>query len=616
MKSKYIVRATIYWIFSTSFAFSQDCEIITYDTRCVINGSKLTTTVDITLQINKREGDDYGIVYIPYSKSDQIDDIQASITDSHGKTVKKLKKTEIAIRSAVSNAALYEDDFVKVFQMKHNVYPYRVHYSYSHTISQFLSIADWNPSFYNLPAHNATLVVEVPPTFDFLLYEKDITKTETVTTKGDKVYTWRASDVAPVARESYSPNRQSVLPNVRIVPKAFQYGLEGNMTSWEDYGTWQYKTNEGLDDLPDFEKANIDRVIAGATDTREKARGIYHYLQDHMRYILVKEGIGGLKPYPASYVASNKYGDCKALTNYMMAALKYAGIPSNYTKVFAGDKVVPLIEELPSQQFNHVIVTIPNKGDTIWLECTSKYNPFGYLGTFTQNREVLFVSPDDSRLIKTPALNMADVREQRTVVAEVTPTGKTLINLEIEFRGDKFETFTYLLNEYTRTEQEEYVRQVIDLPEYTLINWELKRQHRDSASIFLTAELTTNNFVKKYGDSYVVRNLPLDIPSTEVPAKRSLPFELYYPIYQEETVTIKFPQDFVVDKLPQEMQADSDAGAYRVSSYAEGNEVHIKRSYIVQPGNYSGKGYEGFYDQLAKVKNLEASNLLTLKKAN
>jgi len=382
------------------------------------------------------------------------------------------------------------------------------------------------------------------------LHEKDIAKKEEVSTRDSKIYTWYASGISSVPRETYSPSRQSMLPNVKIVPKEFRYGIQGSMNSWQDYGKWQYNTNQGLNDLPDFEKANLDRVIADANDTREKAKLIYHYLQDHMRYILVKEGIGGLKPYPASYVAANKYGDCKALANYMMAALEHVGIPSNYTKVFAGDQVVPVISELPGQQFNHVIVTIPNKGDTIWLECTSKYNPFGYLGTFTQNRQVLLVSPEDSRLINTPGLSLNDVKETREIVAEISPSGKALIRMSVEFRGDKFETFTYLLNEHPRTKQEEYVREAIDLPEYTLTNWELTRSHRDSASIRLTAELTTNNFVKKYGDNFVVRNLQLDISSLETPASRTLPFELPYPIHQQDRVTIIFPEQFVVDKFP------------------------------------------------------------------
>jgi len=43
------------------------------------------------------------------------------------------------------------------------------------------------------------------------------------------------------------------------------------------------------------------------------------------------------------------------------------------------------------------------------------------------------------------------------------------------------------------------------------------------------------------------------------------------------------------------------------------NQIQIIRSYSIQPGSYSGEGYKMLYDQLAKVRNQETSNLLILK---
>src|SRR6185312_13501516 len=139
-----------------------------------------------------------------------------------------------------------------------------------------------------------------------------------------------------------------------------------------------------------------------------KARFLYNYLQKNVRYVSVQLGIGGYKPFPASFVDEKKYGDCKALSNYMLTLLKTVGIPSYCAVINAGTNAEPADPDFVNDPFNHIILCVPFKNDTTWLECTSATSPFGKLGSFTENRKALLVTEDGGKLVNTPRSTMQD----------------------------------------------------------------------------------------------------------------------------------------------------------------------------------------------------------------
>ena len=99
-----------------------------------------------------------------------------------------------------------------------------------------------------------------------------------------------------------------------------------------------------------------------------------------MRYVSIQLGIGGFKPSAAKFVDEKKYGDCKALTNYMKNLLSVVGIASYPALINAGYNKYPADTRFPSDPFNHVILCVPMEKDTVWLECTSNNAKAGFFG--------------------------------------------------------------------------------------------------------------------------------------------------------------------------------------------------------------------------------------------
>src|SRR6185295_11155222 len=128
-------------------------------------------------------------------------------------------------------------------------------------------------------------------------------------------------------------------------------------------------------------------------------------------------------PYDAKYVGSKKYGDCKALSNFMYSLLKEAGIRSVYTVIRAGEDNNYLLTDLPCSQFNHVILFVPNGKDTTWLECTSQTTSAGYLGEGTDNRLALAVDENGGTLVHTPQYGLKENLEIRNITATIFESG-------------------------------------------------------------------------------------------------------------------------------------------------------------------------------------------------
>ncbi|MCF6171355.1 MAG: transglutaminase family protein [Bacteroidales bacterium] len=197
-------------------------------------------------------------------------------------------------------------------------------------------------------------------------------------------YRWTFNNIKPIKHEKYDLKFDDLVTKVMTAPSNFEMdGYLGNSDSWENFGLWIYSLNQGRNEIPPETKNELMALTKDSQDTREKIELIYNYMQTKTRYVNVVIGIGGWQPFHASDVDEDGYGDCKALTNYTCSLLNAVGIPSYYTIIRAGSEASDIKTNLPSNQFNHAILCVPDGNDTIWLECTSQRTPVGYMGTFT-----------------------------------------------------------------------------------------------------------------------------------------------------------------------------------------------------------------------------------------
>jgi len=144
-------------------------------------------------------------------------------------------------------------------------------------------------------------------------------------------------------------------------------GFDGTATNWLDFGKW-YATKilNGTIDLSDQAIAKAKSIVGAETDPIKKAKILYQYLQDKVRYVSIQVGIGGWKPMQANDVDKLGYGDCKALSNYTKALLQAVGVPSYTTILYGNPSKMNIQNDFVSMQGNHMILCVPNEGQNLF----------------------------------------------------------------------------------------------------------------------------------------------------------------------------------------------------------------------------------------------------------
>lgn len=574
-----------------------------YEDNCVMQ----TDTIEI--QINNKTGEDDAKISIPYSKSEKLQNFKAWITDNKGNIVRYLKKSEIIDRNQYTEY-LYTDKFEKAFSLNYNSYPYKVCYRYTKEIKEFIYIAYWAPKFSDIVIRNAKLNVAIANNIEIDFYQENIGSPSHNKNEKYTIYEWNINNFSSIKNELFSPDISNLLPTVIVSPHEFTYGINGKLNDWKSYGDWYYNLTKGLDDLPVSEKINVDNLLNGISDKKEKIKILYYYLQDHTHYVNVSIGIGGLKPYSAEYVARNKYGDCKALTNYMKSLLKCAGITSYFTLIGAGEKIPNLCAYAPGPQFNHIILAIPIADDTIYLDNTSSIFPFEYTSYQLQNRPALLIDEGKSKIIKMPIQKETDILNERKIKLILKENGLASAIISENFRGKEFEEFCSFKAELNGFEQNKYIKDWFSFPSFDLLKWELHKYNRDSVRIRLASELNIYNFISKYNNNIYFEIIPFSIPKFEPLNERDLPVEIPYPIIKEDTIFYLFPPNYRLRSFIEDKQLSSKYGSYCLNIKDMGDSLLVSKKLYIKDGFYQLNEYKDFYDFITRIKELDKSKII------
>jgi hypothetical protein len=583
--------------------------------------NKVIVTNKYAITILDEQGDESSGYINSYSSMKDLSSIEGVLYDANGKKLKSVKKKDIIDAPNSDGFSLMLDSRFKKHNFYCRQYPYTIEYSDELEINNTYFLPTWMPiEGEHFSVQQSKFVVETAPDYELRIKQLHFKTAAQIVKAKTTSYSWELTNAAAIEKEPLQPPMNEILPIVYIGASDFSLGnFTGDMRSWLGLGKMNINLNKGRDELPDNIKQDIHKIVDGLTSQEEKVIKLYQYLQNNTRYISVQLGIGGWQPFDAKYVASNKYGDCKALSNYMVSILKEAGIKAHYVVATAGDGEKGLVEDFPSPSyFNHVIACVPNGKDSIWLECTSQNNPAGYMGTFTGNRKVLFIADDGGHVVQTPVLTAKDNLQVRKTKATVKPDGSMVAEVYTRSSGEQQELQHSLIHYYSKADREKYLNSALTLPTYEIDQSKYTETPGRIPIVDEYLHIQSSNYASTTGKRlFLIPNF-VNQSKTRLATddERKYPISFKSAFQDIDTIQIDVPENYLLESLPKAVSIHNQFGDFEMNFAVTNHHVEVLRTQTRNVAEYPATDYANLVTYFETIYKADHSSIVFVKKVD
>lgn len=499
------------------------------------------------------------------------------------------------------------------------VYPVTVTYDWSVQISNgFISFPSFSPQTdYNVEVKHASYKLTSPASeicrFKCINTNCKVNKTSV---DGNTVIDVSLDSLQSILKEPYSKPIFQLIPRILFEPVDFQFkDTSGSMASWHDLGMWFNGLLAGRDILTDDAKTRIHQLTDTCKDVKSKIVLLYKLLEKSTRYVSIQLGIGGMQPMAASEVCNTGFGDCKGLSNYMRAMLKEVDIPSNYAIISTHEN--RQLSNFPCLDlFNHAILQVPLKGDTIWIECTAPDLAIGYVHSDIAGHDALVMTNEGGILCRLPEYADSTNLQRSAIDVNLSTDGLADIHMSQYSYLRQYEDKLHLVAD-DDSDRKDYINDVMKVPSSDISKMDVTvhKQSYSVPAIQIETVLSSRGYVNLTGSRLFVPLNPshrgFSMPESNNARKR----DIYksYGYIDEENITIHIPAGFTLEVCPRDTICQSPFGKLTFSLAHKGNDITVNYKLLMNKGLFSADKYSQLYDFMKLLASLYSQKIVLKK---
>jgi len=539
----------------------------------------------------------YGYAVVRFDDQTKISFFGAWTIMPNGSQI-EVKEKE-AGETSLASFEIYSDQRIKYIRFPEANVGSVVGYEYVQRHRPFVFEDDWR--FQNeIPTRRARFSLQMPPGWEFANFWANFTKQQPQSSASN-LYVWEVEDIPGIEIEPDMPPFVAIASRMEIKYFPRDPNLRAKTTgTWNDIGVWYANLTSASRVASPEIKQKVAELTAGITDPLQKTQVLAAYVQKQIRYVAIEVGIGGYQPHPAADVFKHQYGDCKDKATLLSTMLNQIGIDSYYVLIDSERGVIN--PDFPSLRGDHMIMAIslpdsvpsdrlygfvndPQLGRLLIFDPTDEYVPLGYLPDQLQQSYGLLMTADSGKMILLPLLPASTNRLLRTGTLTLSSTGNLGGSVdELRWGGPAVLSRAEFLSS-SPADRSKIIEKFMaaSLSNFKLTGASLGNLEKYDENFSLQYKFVVDGYAKSAGDLLIIRPRVVGEKGSSILAgkERKYPIEFSGTSLQSDVFDITLPPGYVVDELPQPVDAHCEYASYKSAIEVKGNVLHYIRNYQI-----------------------------------
>ncbi|MBL7893496.1 MAG: hypothetical protein JNL63_12755 [Bacteroidia bacterium] len=440
------------------------------------------------------------------------------------------------------------------------------------------------------------------------MYHKLDSALKKYTNNGFDFYKWEYYNMSKVENEDATLDLYDLYSSIMI----------SSIPDWSKLVDWYTQITYDKFEMTYEVKEALDSIIRPGMNDGQKVEAIYNYLTKEIKYSYVPFLQSGYIPKDPGLTLSSRIGDCKDVATLMIVMLKAIGIEANYALVKTNSYNHQ--EMLPSLYFDHVVVQYLIGGHVSYLDMTTDYYPYYVLTENDANAFSLIIKAGEKEVSRLPGddLDPSKNKIEYSIDARLNSDKTVDLAVEATYPGIAGGSIREYFSTISEQEQKNYITEHSGkgvFTDITLLDYHFGNMKDISKPLKATFHFKATEFSDEVANLFIFR-IPYmnavrgsaaisgDHRHNRINVDKLSDTE---PTIQK--ITLHFPKNYRLLKLPENINYQSKYGSYKAAFKKTTDGIAIEKQQAFNTKIVSEKEFDEFKAFYLKLLNFDKTKI-------